>query len=71
MPQNTSGGALVASCCFCGLWPIGRGMSADTDSTWGFDKTDSLGEIRLKGRHMIFGGSISRTQETVMAGLHG
>jgi hypothetical protein len=30
--KKTSGGVLVASCCFCGLGPISRVMSAETDS---------------------------------------
>ena len=30
--QKTSGGLLVASCCFLGLGQIGRVMSAETDS---------------------------------------
>jgi hypothetical protein len=30
--QKSSGDILVASCCFLGLWLIGRVMSADTDS---------------------------------------
>ena len=31
IPKKTSGGVLVASCCFCGPRAIGRVMSADTD----------------------------------------
>ena len=30
--KNNSAGMLVASCWFQGLWPIGRVISADTDS---------------------------------------
>ena len=30
--KKTPGGVLVASCCFCGLRPLGRVVSANTDS---------------------------------------
>jgi hypothetical protein len=41
--QKTSGVVLVASCHFCGLRPIGRVRSADTDSRG----------VRLRQTHVL------------------
>lgn len=45
---------LVMSCYFHGLQLFGRVMSADTDSCGAL--------LRPVGEHMMFGGSIKRTQ---------
>lgn len=47
--------AFVSSCCFLGLWPVGRVMSAETDK---------CGEANFR-RTCDIGRGINRTQETV------
>jgi hypothetical protein len=66
MNQKTSGGVLEVSYKFQGFGLISRMMSADYRLRWCFGKTDSRGKSRLLGGHVMFGGSISRIQWTVV-----
>lgn len=64
--HKTSGGVLGASYNFWGLGTVGRVMSAERHSRWNLlTQTTCWSKTHGEIRHLIFGGSINKTQWTV------